>query len=60
MGDYHHPETSIHLVYGGNDQTGALNQGLLYYARLAATSTPSSGRLFSTMPDLKFLFREQT
>ena len=27
-GDYHHPNTKVYLLYGGNDRVGALNQGL--------------------------------
>lgn len=39
-GDYRHPNTSVYLLYGGNDTTGALNQGLLYYEQLVAHGSP--------------------
>lgn len=40
-GNYYYPNTSINLVYGGNDQVGALNQGLTYYEQLATARSPS-------------------
>ena len=39
-GKYNYPNTNVYLIYGGNDQVGALNQGLTYYEQLAAARSP--------------------
>ena len=39
-GQYHYPTTQLYLIYGGNDQVGALNQGLTYYKQVAAAQSP--------------------
>ena len=39
-GNYYYPNTDVYLVYGGNDQVGALNQGLTYYEQLASARSP--------------------
>ena len=39
-GKYYYPNTSVYLIYGGNDQVGALNQGLTYYEQLASSRSP--------------------
>ena len=39
-GNYYYPNTSVYLIYGGNDQVGALNQGLTYYEQVASARSP--------------------
>jgi len=39
-GKYNYPNTNIYLIYGGNDQVGALNQGLTYYEKLTSAKSP--------------------
>jgi hypothetical protein len=39
-GKYYYPNTSVYLIYGGNDQVGALNQGLTYYQQLSSARSP--------------------
>ncbi len=39
-GKYYYPNTIVHLIYGGNDQVGALNQGLTYYEQLLSAGSP--------------------
>lgn len=39
-GDYHFPNTEIYLFYAGNDEFGALNQGLTYYEQLISNGSP--------------------
>jgi hypothetical protein len=39
-GNYYYPNTKVYLIYGGNDQVGALNQGLTYYEQLASARSP--------------------
>jgi hypothetical protein len=39
-GRYYYPNTSVYLIYGGNDEVGALNQGLTYYEKLASAGSP--------------------
>jgi hypothetical protein len=38
-GNYYYPNTNVYLIYGGNDQVGALNQGLTYFEQLAFART---------------------
>jgi hypothetical protein len=40
-GHYYYPNTNVYLIYGGNDQVGALNQGLTYYEKLVAAQSPN-------------------
>ena len=39
-GNYYYPNTDVYLLYGGNDQVGALNQGLTYYEQLIKAKSP--------------------
>ena len=39
-GKYYYPNTDVYLIYGGNDQVGALNQGLTYYEQLISAKSP--------------------
>jgi hypothetical protein len=39
-GNYYYPTTQVFLLYGGNDQVGALNQGLTYYEQIVFANSP--------------------
>lgn len=39
-GNYYYPDTEVYLLYGGNDQVGALNQGLTYYEQVIKANSP--------------------
>ena len=40
-GNYFYPSTKVYLIYGGNDEVGALNQGLTYYEQLSSARSPN-------------------
>lgn len=39
-GNYYYPKTRVFLIFAGNDEVGALNQGLTYYRELIAAKSP--------------------
>jgi len=42
-GDYHHPKTLVHFLFGSEDHSNAVPQGLAYLQRLRTEGTPLVG-----------------